>query len=199
MLRKTTGVDHLAGTVGSLLANFSRAFTTWSCTTMSHSHQTISHCVLGLSETTHDQCWAETTAGKTENCPFKYWRKTVAYVAYTHLMATQISATMDEDKPRDDGVACKSFAPYLRQITTPAPHLSVFLQAGCSSWCSTNSVNSTEGLYVAYLAREQWHRDNKYQGSKLYPVLRQFAAPKTSSSDAKVLFKHIMNDVKKYW
>ena len=42
---------------------------------------------------------------------------------------------------------CKS-APCSRQITTPAPHRSVFLQAGCPSCRPTNSVkalNLTEG------------------------------------------------------
>jgi len=36
---------------------------------------------------------------------------------------------------------CKS-APRRRQITTPAPHHSVFLQAGCSSCHQTNSVKA---------------------------------------------------------
>ena len=36
---------------------------------------------------------------------------------------------------------CKS-APHSRQITTPAPHHSVFLQAGCPSCCPTNSVKA---------------------------------------------------------
>ena len=36
---------------------------------------------------------------------------------------------------------CK-FAPRSRQITTPAPHHSVFLQAGCPSCCPTNSVKA---------------------------------------------------------
>ena len=36
---------------------------------------------------------------------------------------------------------CKS-APRSRQITTPAPHLSVFLQAGCPSYRPTNSVEA---------------------------------------------------------
>ena len=36
---------------------------------------------------------------------------------------------------------CKS-APRSRQITTPAPHRSVFLQAGCPSCCPTNSVKA---------------------------------------------------------
>ena len=36
---------------------------------------------------------------------------------------------------------CKS-APCSRQITTPAPRRSVFLQAGCPSCCPTNSVKA---------------------------------------------------------
>ena len=36
---------------------------------------------------------------------------------------------------------CKS-APRSRQITTPAPHHSVFLQAGCPSCHPTNSINA---------------------------------------------------------
>ena len=36
---------------------------------------------------------------------------------------------------------CK-FAPRSRQITTPAPHYSVFLQAGCPSCRPTNSVKA---------------------------------------------------------
>ena len=36
---------------------------------------------------------------------------------------------------------CKS-APHCRQITTPAPHHSVFLQAGCLSYPPTNSVKA---------------------------------------------------------
>jgi len=34
---------------------------------------------------------------------------------------------------------CKSFASCARQLTMPAPHHSILLQAGCSSWCSANS------------------------------------------------------------
>ena len=40
---------------------------------------------------------------------------------------------------------CKS-APRSRQITTPAPHHSVFLQAGCPSCRPTNSVNALKAL-----------------------------------------------------
>ena len=41
---------------------------------------------------------------------------------------------------------CKS-APHSRQITTPAPHHSVFLQAGCPSCRPTNSVKAHYTLY----------------------------------------------------
>ena len=43
---------------------------------------------------------------------------------------------------------CKS-APRSRQITTPAPHYSVFLQAGCPSCRPTNSVKALK-------AKTQW-------------------------------------------
>ena len=39
---------------------------------------------------------------------------------------------------------CKS-APHSRQITTPAPHCSVLLQAGCPSCRPTNSVKALKG------------------------------------------------------
>ena len=43
---------------------------------------------------------------------------------------------------------CKS-APHSRQITTPTPHRSVFLQAGCPSCCPTNSVKALKAnVYV---------------------------------------------------
>jgi len=37
---------------------------------------------------------------------------------------------------------CKSVAPRYRQITTPTPHHSNFLEAWRSSWCPTNSVKT---------------------------------------------------------
>jgi len=40
---------------------------------------------------------------------------------------------------------CKS-APSSRQITMPAPHRSVFLQAGCPSCCPTNSVKALKAF-----------------------------------------------------
>jgi len=42
-------------------------------------------------------------------------------------------------------VICKS-APLFRQITMPAPHHSVFLQAECLSCCPTNSVKALRHL-----------------------------------------------------
>ena len=42
---------------------------------------------------------------------------------------------------------CKS-APCPRQITMPAPHHSVFLQAGCPSCCPTNSVRALKALHL---------------------------------------------------
>ena len=46
---------------------------------------------------------------------------------------------------------CKS-APHSRQITTPAPHHSVFLQAECRSCRPTNSVKSTGGFTLFTIA-----------------------------------------------
>ena len=43
---------------------------------------------------------------------------------------------------------CKQSASCCRQITTPTPHHSVFLQAGCTSWCPTNSVKALKVQYV---------------------------------------------------
>ena len=42
---------------------------------------------------------------------------------------------------------CKS-APRFRQITTPAPHHSVFLQAGCPFCRSTNSIKAQKSKWV---------------------------------------------------
>ena len=41
-------------------------------------------------------------------------------------------------------------APHSRQIAIPAPHHSVFLQAGCPSWRPTNSVKAQNGT-------QYWH------------------------------------------
>ena len=50
---------------------------------------------------------------------------------------------------------CKS-APHTRQITTPAPHHSVFLQAGCPSCRPTNSIKALKASDKIY---EKWHRN----------------------------------------
>jgi len=59
------------------------------------------------------------------------------------------------NEARDDGVLgcsdiswtiCKQSAPCARQITTSTPHHSV-LQAGCSSWCPTNSEKHWRLIY----------------------------------------------------
>ena len=44
---------------------------------------------------------------------------------------------------------CKS-APRFRQITTPAPHHSSFLQAGCCSCRPTNSVKALKAYYCVF-------------------------------------------------
>ena len=48
---------------------------------------------------------------------------------------------------------CKS-APHCRQITTPAPHHSVFLQAGCPSCRPTNSVKALKAVVVVLSAKK---------------------------------------------
>jgi len=45
---------------------------------------------------------------------------------------------------------CKSFALCSRQITTPAPHHSIFLYAGCSSCHPTNSVKTLKVIALAH-------------------------------------------------
>ena len=55
---------------------------------------------------------------------------------------------------------CKQSAPRSRQITLPAPHQSVFLQAGCPSCRPTNSVNALKAnaLYVHCMAAYLYHK-----------------------------------------
>ena len=50
----------------------------------------------------------------------------------------------------DSGIcwAERKSAPRSRQITMPAPHRSVFLQAGCPSCCPTNSVKALKALLI---------------------------------------------------
>ena len=60
---------------------------------------------------------------------------------------------------------CKS-APRCRQITMPAPHHSVFLQAGCPSCCPTNSIKALKariqiycsGRLIGNLCPIEWHQ-----------------------------------------
>ena len=54
---------------------------------------------------------------------------------------------------------CKS-APCCRQTTTPAPHHSVFLQAGCPSCCPTNSVKA-----LVSFTREEFTTRAKFHSS----------------------------------
>ena len=61
--------------------------------------------------------------------------------------------TLDFTEARDSGsgisrAICKS-APRSRQITTPAPHCSVFLQAGCPSCHPTNGVKALKANSTA--------------------------------------------------
>ena len=46
---------------------------------------------------------------------------------------------------------CKS-APCSREITTPAPHHSGFLPAGCPSCCPTNSVKALKTMFMPLLS-----------------------------------------------
>ena len=52
---------------------------------------------------------------------------------------------------------CKS-APRSRQITMPAPHHSVFLQAGCPSCHPTNSVNAMKAQ-----SKDKYHRQTQVE------------------------------------
>ena len=57
--------------------------------------------------------------------------------------------TVEQETVSGSGISwaiCKS-APRSRQITTPAPHHSVFLQAGCPSCRRTNSVKALKAHY----------------------------------------------------
>jgi len=51
---------------------------------------------------------------------------------------------------------CKS-APRSRQITTPTPHHSVFLQAGCPSCRPTNSVKALKALIEEHISQNYVH------------------------------------------
>ena len=55
---------------------------------------------------------------------------------------------------------CKSFAPCSRQITTPGPHHSIFLQAGCPSCRPTNSVKALKAMCkMTSLIKPEVHDD----------------------------------------
>ena len=56
---------------------------------------------------------------------------------------------------------CKS-APRSRQITMPAPHRSVFLQAGCPSCCPKNSVKALKAKCVHYYKSTNYQSCTKY-------------------------------------
>ena len=88
-----------------------------------------------------------------------FWERQVDSEMHTHthtrLMALfpglprwagtrKVKTNLDFTEARDSGISwaiCKS-APSSRQITMPAPHHSVFLQAGCPSCRPTNSVKA---------------------------------------------------------
>ena len=59
---------------------------------------------------------------------------------------------MEQETVSGSGISwaiCKS-APRSRQITTPAPHHSVFLLAGCPSCCPTNSVKALKAFFCGW-------------------------------------------------
>ena len=65
---------------------------------------------------------------------------------------TNLDFTEARDSECQYGISwamCKS-APHSRQITTPAPHNSVFLQAGCSFLPPNQQRQSTEGTVFSY-------------------------------------------------
>ena len=67
---------------------------------------------------------------------------------------------------------CKS-APRSRQITTPAPHYSSFLQAGCPSCCPTNSVKALKAIDILLdIVHAKRHLDqfSRFCSSSLCPV-----------------------------
>ena len=82
----------------------------------------------------------------------------------------------------DSGISwatCKS-APHSRQTTTPAPHRSVFLQAGCPS---CRPINSVKALKAEALKAENpfYVIDNYYfilHGLLLNPDMLLHAAPR---------------------
>jgi len=74
------------------------------------------------------------------------------------------------NEARDDGVwdgsgiswtICKQSAPRSRQITTPTPYHSDFLQAGCSSWRPTNSIKALKANSMEPIAKKWEKRQTK--------------------------------------
>jgi len=58
---------------------------------------------------------------------------------------------------------CKS-APRSRQITTPAPHHSVFLQAGCPSCHPTNSIKALKDLVMRVHCKKNQVKKIRFKG-----------------------------------
>jgi len=56
-----------------------------------------------------------------------------------------------------------SFAPRFKQVATPAPHHSKFLQAGCSSWCPTNSVKALKAKRFTQEDAQKVHYSVKHK------------------------------------
>ena len=87
---------------------------------------------------------------------------------HTHLMALlqgllgwagtrkvkPIWILLKQETVSGSGISCAicKFAPRSRQITTPAPHHSVFVQAGCPSCRPTNSVKALKAHTTATLS-----------------------------------------------
>jgi len=101
---------------------------------------------------------------------------------------------------------CKQFAPHSRQITTPTTDLiTLFLRAGCSSWCPTNSVKALKATdrkyhdfgHVSYM---MWHdfsplpwsyttavtEENQQVVSSLRPVWLQVIAAFSASYQTEI-------------
>ena len=78
----------------------------------------------------------------------------------------QLTRVVPEKGPLN-GCMCMCVCKYIththtpRQITTPAPHRSVFLQAGCPSCRPTNSVKALKAskyINVCYIATFEWRQ-----------------------------------------
>ena len=93
---------------------------------------------------------------------------------HTHTHTHTIWIILEQETVGGSGTSwaiCKS-APRFRRITTPAPHHSSFLQAGCPSCRPTNSVKALKSFIVAYqLTKLSTLRINKKQDTKLLPII----------------------------